>query len=143
METPEVDLGELLSSMVSMLLTAAELLTKDADLPRNDVLGDIDRGAARTFIDSATAIAEQIVELSSTESAVADGGPKMALREIAALLASDTFAIDERRGALLERLLSDALAIPLGLTTGKEVTTFEDTLQIAAKAFRSDTRASR
>jgi hypothetical protein len=120
-----------MNAMAGTVMSAATLFMKDADLDRNDLLGKIDLGAARSAMGVARSTAKVIMAASGEESR----GPAKALRLVAALLASDTFACREDEMHLLDGLARKALGIPEGANSGPELRAFEDALIRATERF--------
>jgi len=119
-----------LNAMAGSLTAAAALFAKDADLDRNDLLGEIDLGAARVAFEVAKGYAQQIVEFRGDHRAVYDG-PGRALKRLAQLLAEDDGTIDEALVPRLGNLVDVALAIPQQARSGPEVDAFDKGLEAA------------
>jgi hypothetical protein len=124
------ELTSLLNAMAGSISVAAELFGKDADLDRNDLLGDIDLGAARQAFDLARSYATDIITVDRTHPAFASG-PGMALRRMAELLVAQNITIYEAFIPTLGRLVDAALTIPQTATTGPKLAAFDKDYQAA------------
>ena len=124
------NLADVLNGMAASLVTAAELFGKDADLDRNDALGDIDLGAARQAFELAKSYAADIVARDCIDR-VMRTGPGLALRQIALVLTSTDVTIYEAFVPTLGRLVDEALAIPQGDAHGPAVAKFEQSIDAA------------
>lgn len=89
--------------MTTALSAATQLFVKDADLDRNDVLGEIDLGAARRLMTLACEAARHVL----AEADDRNDARSQALRQVAELVASPGFAVDENGMALIGALLSN------------------------------------
>ncbi len=97
---------EAVAVMTTALKGTIALFGKDQDLDRNDLLGEIDLGAARQLMRTARVAAAAVLEdaARSGEIPVAE----TALRRVARLIACDTFVMDEARADVLKSLVGAA-----------------------------------
>jgi len=143
MENGEVDIRFMLQYVAVTIGMAMDLAAKDADLPRDDVLGEIDRGTVESLMSMAQVQAADVMRCSREGRFVNDHARWMPLRRLSALLASDQFEFVHERWALMQRVTEQAIIVAAEGNDPDLVQRFDDTYRMAARVFSKGRVAGR